>query len=290
MRMEFYNTKEHRLDFHMVNCGYEDSPPHFMCPPHFRGFYLIHYVARGAGVYEVKGERYRLSAGDIFIIYPNELVSYYCPDAEKPWSLYWLGFGGAMASHFLAETGLKGYTATGKNQQFGAVIMNCLSYVEKHKGETISSLKLSSYVLDALHCLSAPTHSRRLSSAAQAERALHYIEYNYMNDISTRDVAEYLSLERSYVYRLFKTHLGCSPEQYIARYRMQKAVEMIRLGRYSMTEIARFVGMKDIFYFSRVFKKILGISPTDFEKDRERLGPLEHMSPHGNEPKKQILR
>ncbi len=282
MRMEFYNTKEYKLDLHMVTCGYEDSPPNFVCAPHFRSFHLIHYVAKGAGFYEVNGERYKVKKGDVFLIYPNELVTYYCPDEKNPWSLYWLGFSGRAAERFFDAAGLSGYVKTVKNTGFGTVIANCLAYVQENQ-ENLSMLRMSAFVLEALHSLSGEPKGRRLNPAERVEQALRYIEFNYMNAISPKDVADHLSIERSYFYRIFKKYAGTSPEQYILRYRMQKAAELIRLRRYSISEIAGFVGTKDIFYFSRLFKKVMGVSPTDYADGVN--GPPSDADPKENDPK-----
>jgi len=86
-----------------------------------------------------------------------------------------------------------------------------------------------------------------------------------MNEITAKDVSLHLSLERSYFYRIFKKYTGSSPEQYIIKYRIKKATELIRYNKYSVTEIAEYVGIKDIYYFSRLFKKVMGVSPSEYK-------------------------
>ena len=106
MRNEFFNQGKSKYDLFMVNCGYEDCCPDFKCPPHRRKYYLIHYIVKGKGYFTVADERFELSEGDIFIIRPEELVSYYSPDIENTWSFCWVGFGGAAAGDYLSETGI----------------------------------------------------------------------------------------------------------------------------------------------------------------------------------------
>ena len=99
------------------------------------------------------------------------------------------------------------------------------------------------------------------------ERAVRYIEFNYMNDISPSSIAEFFSIDRTYFYRIFKSATGSSPESYIINYRIKKAADFLRSSSYSVGEIASFVGINDIYYFSKVFKKIKGISPSNYRKN-----------------------
>ena len=265
MRKEFFNTKKHKLDLYMINCGYEDCCTNFVCAPHIRKYYLIHYVTKGSGYYEANGQKHFVSQGDIFVIYPDELITYYSPDVNNTWSFCWIGFSGKIAAEYLNTAGISGYTKSIKNREFYSIISNCLNYIEENKN-SISQLKLNSYILDSLYALSKSEASHKLSPVEQVDKAVRYIEYNYMNAITAKDVTAYLSLERTYFYRIFKKYTGSSPEQYIIRYRIQKATELIKFGKYSITEIAEFVGIKDVYYFSRVFKKVMGMSPSEYKK------------------------
>ncbi|MBR2339506.1 MAG: AraC family transcriptional regulator [Clostridia bacterium] len=265
MRKEFFNTKKHKTDLYMVNCGYEDCCPNFVCAPHMRKYYLIHYVTKGNGYYEVNGEKYSVGEGEIFVIYPNELITYYSPDINNTWSFCWIGFSGNGADEYFRLTGIDGYTKKIENLEFYSVISNCLNYIGENTG-SISQLKLNAYTLNALDALKKIKSDKRVSAVEQADRAVRYIEYNYMNAITAKDVSTYLNIERSHFYRLFKKYTGSSPEQYIINYRIKRACELINCGRYSVSEIARFVGICDIYYFSRLFKKITGKSPSEYRK------------------------
>ncbi|MBE7030844.1 MAG: AraC family transcriptional regulator [Ruminococcaceae bacterium] len=265
MRKEFFNTKKHNLDLYMINCGYEDCCTNFVCVPHIRRYHLIHYVTKGTGYYEANGQKHFIKEGDIFVIYPDDLITYYSPDVNNTWSFCWIGFSGKKASEYLKMAGITGYTRSIKGREFPLIISSCLNYIDENKNN-ISQLKLNSYILDGLFALSKVPSSASLSPVEQVDKGIRYIEYNYMNAITAKDVSAYLSLERTYFYRIFKKYTGSSPEQYIIKYRIRKSTELIKLEKYSVTEIAKFVGIKDVYYFSRLFKKVLGVSPTQYKK------------------------
>ncbi len=269
MRKEFFNKKKNAFDVYMVNCGYEDCHPNFLCPPHRRKYYLLHYVTRGSGYYEVNGRSYVVKEGDLFLIYPGELVSYASPDAAHPWSFCWIGFSGAMTEKYFTETGIqpKTYVISLNERGFLSNIQNCIDYTDANS-DSISQYRLNMTLLNALDILQSHC-SRKWKNpqpSALADRAVRYVEFNYMNGIKPRDIAAHLSVDRTYLYRVFRNYLHTSPEQYLIRYRIGKAVELMEERRYSVTQISHFVGIQDVYHFSKMFKKNMGMSPRDYQK------------------------
>lgn len=271
MRKEFFNKKS-ELDLYVVNCGYEDCCPNFVCHPHRRSYYLIHYIVKGSGYYEVNRKKHAVSEGDIFIIYPNEYVSYYSEDRNgEPWSFCWIGFDGEGAEKYLSETFIpkRVHTLSLKDKRFPMYVSGCLDYTEANKN-TLSQLELNVHLIRILSLLQK--HSSREASKDEPsqiiESAIKYIEFNYMNGITPKDVCAYLYLDRSYVYRLFKKYTGYSPEKYIINFKINKSVDLIKTKKYSLGEIAEFVGISNIYYFSKLFKQTVGITPSEY---RSRL-------------------
>ena len=249
----------------MVNCGYEDCCKDFKCPPHRREYYLIHYIVKGEGYFTVGNERFDLSEGDIFIIRPGELVSYYSPDAMKTWSFCWVGFNGSAAEEYLSESGIgERHVLTLCSRVFTQTVRNCLSYTSS--GADLSPFRLTGCVLDVLGLIRTNCAEKRVKNRASVfvDKAIQYIEFNYMNGIKTRDVVEYLAIDRSYLYRLFMKYTRVSPEQYLIRYRIRKAAELIREKRFTVTEVSRYVGIDDVYHFSKQFKKVTGMSPSEY--------------------------
>jgi len=91
---------------------------------------------------------------------------------------------------------------------------------------------------------------------------LKYIEQNYSSTLSLSGISQKFSLSESYVSRLFKKELNCKPSEYINNVRISAAEELLLTTELSVTEISAKVGYSDVYYFSKTFKRIVGISPS----------------------------
>ena len=101
------------------------------------------------------------------------------------------------------------------------------------------------------------------------KKALEYIEKNYSRNIKVKDISEYLGLHRSYLYTVFKDNLNISPKEYIIKYRINKACELMKNTKLSIGDISRSVGYSDPMNFSKIFKQKKGISPSEYRKGKE---------------------
>ena len=95
--------------------------------------------------------------------------------------------------------------------------------------------------------------------------AMEMIHSNFLTQIfSLKDLAAACNMGESYFQKLFKELYGISPKKYIIQLKINHACDLLRLERYTVTQIAELCNFSDIYFFSRQFKEYLGISPTDF--------------------------
>ena len=98
-------------------------------------------------------------------------------------------------------------------------------------------------------------------------RACQVIEENCCNyHFGVKDVAEALKIDRSYLYRMFMDEMGVSVMDYITRRRISRAEAMLLNSDTPIKDVALSVGYMDQMYFSRVFKKQNGRTPTEFRR------------------------
>jgi two-component system response regulator YesN len=98
-------------------------------------------------------------------------------------------------------------------------------------------------------------------------KSIEYIDNNYKNDINLYDVAKYTSLSPHYFSKLFKDETKENFIDYLTRVRMDEAKYLLKNSNLTIKEICYNIGYKDPNYFSRIFKKHVGISASDFKGD-----------------------
>jgi len=96
-----------------------------------------------------------------------------------------------------------------------------------------------------------------------------YIDANCTDDLSLRSLSKQFHVDDSYLSKMFKHIVGENLMIYISRKRVDRAIELIRQGNLSLTEIAGVVGYGDYAYFNRVFRKITGKGPREYKEDTE---------------------
>ena len=114
-----------------------------------------------------------------------------------------------------------------------------------------------------MHIKDTLVHRQKLSNEAQriTRKAMAYIHEHYADTLGREDVARQVGVSEGYLSRCFTQETGLSLIHYVARYRIQQAKQLLNAGNMSITEIALEVGFSDSNYFSRAFRREVGISP-----------------------------
>jgi signal transduction histidine kinase/DNA-binding response OmpR family regulator len=116
------------------------------------------------------------------------------------------------------------------------------------------------------HVESALARTRRLGSDARrmVRRAMAFIHEHHAEAISSKTIAHHLGVSKGHLSRSFRQEMDLTPTKYLNRYRVQRAKELLAAGDTSVTEVAMAVGFSDASYFSRIFRREVGIPPTDY--------------------------
>lgn len=235
-----------------------------------RDFYLIHFVMEGKGVYTLNGTPHPVRKGQAFLIYPSFPIDYQA-DMEDPWEFCWVGFNGNDARVLMNATGFTPQTPVitlNDPQHMEDLLMNIYQY-RGHKAHEIISMTSKLYELIAFLIQEAGDEldPQSRSGIEHVQRACDFIASHYQESISINDIAEYTGICRSRLYRVFKTHLSISPQQYLTEFRIREACNLMVRRKFTIKEIAYAVGFNDPLYFSTVFKKTLGKTPKEYMKD-----------------------
>lgn len=147
-------------------------------------------------------------------------------------------------------------------------------FMEKYTGEVGSDMEIKSHAYRLLaHILRTYKVERmtenelliRKNRIKRISDILRYISEHYSNKMTTSSLAERFYLNEHYFCHFFKDATGLSPISYINRYRIEKAAVLLENTGQSVTEIAMNVGFEDANYFSRTFKKYMGVQPKEYK-------------------------
>lgn len=262
----FSNDLFRSLDAYVYTCGYETCEPGHSYGPVLRSGYLIHYVLSGKGYYRVNNTMYRLGEGDAFLICPDELI-YYEADRKDPWTYTWIGFQGVKIRGYLDRTSLL-MTPVFHYGHDDRIRLCHEKMFEANQLPGNRDLIMNSILYEYLFLLARKFPREQISPGEKqslyVEEALRYLESRYGQELSIQSLADELGLDRSHLHRVFKAATGSSPQEYLLDLRIRKASELLEKTDLPVSVIALSVGYEDTLYFSRLFKKKKGVSPTGY--------------------------
>lgn len=232
-----------------LNFGWEACAPGHQFGPAVRHYHLLHYVLEGEGTFLKGGATYRVEAGDLFVIRPEEVTTYRA-SAAHPWQYVWLGFQAGETPPFLQAPVIRQPPV---RKLFESLREQCRY---EHQDGRVFALLYD--VLWRMSQDAPPPASRQEPYAAYAKA---YLETSYMQPVSIQKLADTLHIDRRYLTVLFREAYGEPPQAYLMRLRLEQAREFLGQG-YGVTEAAALAGFSDLSNFSRQYKRQFGASPS----------------------------
>lgn len=229
--------------------------------PFFRKNYYIYFVFKGEGVLKTCGKEYNLLPGTIFFTYPSQ---YYEIDGSDDFTFLYITFNGEGAGRLLEDFNVSAdncvYTGFGYLADFW---MSSIRRINK-----VNANALTESVL--LHSMSyiANNDYNSVKTADPFENVIEYINNNYNDsNISIMKVADMFFYSKKYLSSLFVKKTNTKFTEYINNLRIQHAKKLIGENVVSVKKLSAKCGYSDPMYFSKVFKKVTGKTPTEYIKE-----------------------
>ena len=254
--------------------------------------YVLIYCVDGSGFYVVDGKRYEVKKNQYFIL-PAFKPHEYGADEGKGWTIYWVHFSGIAASAYAEgaatpqSINVTMYSRIGDRINIFEEILTTL-----HFGEGIEDLRYATSLL--CHFLASMRYLgqfRRAKAGATmaktdgkqnaahssspfayegnldiVEQAIHYMRENVENRITMEEVLRYVGYSQSHFSTVFKNKTGMSPLSYFNRLKVEHACKLLKTTDLKVNQICFKVGIEDSLYFSRLFSKVMGMSPTKYKE------------------------
>ncbi len=251
-------------------CGWERCKPGHSFGPAVRSHYLMHLILKGRGQYCVNGCTYSLCANQGFLIFPGE-STYYVADIEDPWEYCWIGFDGCEAESLLENCNLtkeRLVFTDESNGQFSQNILKLLDIFEQSPGDNyalLGQLYTSFSYLAKSNQITANSPDKLYN-----EKAVNYIYNNFSYNIKITDIAKFIGIDRTYLYKIFMQHNKLSPQEFLINVRLNAAAHLLTNSNLNITEIAYSCGFKDSSAFYKHFKKHFSTTPVKYRNHIDR--------------------
>lgn len=254
--------------------------------PHLHKHLEIVMLWEGRVLAAADSKEVMMEAGDLYLAFPNQIHYYHDQPGHQWHSL-------AIVSPDLLPEFRREFTellpvspvlpAAAENPRIVAAIENLTGDLKCRPPYTDAWFRGNMLVLMCELLGAMPLEKKPASDANLCAGIIKYCYENYIEDISLETLARELHVSRFYISHLFGQQLHVSFRDYINSLRIGHAVELMKNGRLTVTEIACAVGYNSTRTFGRCFRQITGQSPREFLKNRERveseLSVQEHFLP-----------
>ena len=247
-----------------------------------------HYLERPAGcdthifIYCIEGEGWVMLENNnklpirknTILVIPAQTPHIYGATEADPWSIYWFHLKGEAVERFIQSFDMDNFTLY-VPPTLAVRIINLFDQCYEtllYKGYSVKHYLYVSQVMR--HLLGMITLLQGESQQDErksmyVERSIQYMVEHVQSSLTLDELADYISLSKSHFIHLFKEVTGYSPIDYYMRLKIQRACQYLDLTDCSVKEVSKNIGIQDQYYFSRVFSKIMGQSPSDYRKTQK---------------------
>ncbi|WP_221366946.1 AraC family transcriptional regulator [Clostridium perfringens] len=261
------------FEMNVDECGIEQGIPGLGYNYEVLKNAVIHYVTKGYGTFKFNGKVYTLKKGDIFILLKGMQVEYVA-SIDDPWEYYWIGFSGSNANEYLNRTSITNSCVANceENSKIPQIILNMCEISKTYNPSKSDDILLLKELYSLLYALieefPKPFEYKDKELHTYIQDALNFINSNYMHSITVQEIADYVNLSRSYLYKMFIKNLGISPQRYLINLRMYKATLLLKGTKLPIGEVASSVGYSDSLLFSKTFSKHFSMSPLNYRNNQ----------------------
>lgn len=255
----------------------QEAGEFFAGPEYFttrEGFasYLIKYTISGCGVLDYQGQRYIVPAGNMYWIDCRKRQSYRVNPDVGNWHVIWVHFYGGNAQFYydlyMKQTGGSPVAAVPADSN----IYNLLSQLLEQSDAPGYQLRNDLVYANLLNQLlgDCTLSTMRYDHPDDIPQTIHsvqiYLRQNYQKRITLEALGKQFNLNPFYLQKQFKRYIGQSPAEYVIYLRLTHAKELLRSTNRPISQIAAEVGIDNLGYFTRLFKKQEGMTPHEYCK------------------------
>lgn len=226
--------------------------------------HLLIYCRSGQGWLETADGRFEVAAGDLLLL-PKDVAHAYGADAKSPWTIYWVHFDGSLSEDFLGLLGTQALRRIGVQPRllgdFEALLglqrqsLNVLPFI--HAAHRLQAMLSSLAVL--------PARVNLKSGRVLDIEAVQAVMREHLHDsLNLDELAAQFKLSRFHFAKTYRALTGHAPIQDFIQLKMALACRLLDRGDMEVRQVAEQLGYDDPYYFSRLFRKVVGMAPSHY--------------------------
>ena len=250
-------------DFTLYEIGNYSCPPLYSYGPVARTRDIFHFVISGRGKVVIRDKEFNVDKEQGFLIPAGE-KAYYIADRDDPWTYCWLHLGGARLEEMWEKAGISVENPVFISEAPDSPVKDLYFQMSNNRNRELFCFAKLYEIMNFI--VSTSTNRKKYSpniQLAYVRKTIQIIQLKYSEPLQVSFIADECGLNRSYLSRLFKDATGRSIQTYLMDYRMKNAIRLLKETNDSIQNIAFLVGYSDIFTFSRAFKKVFGMTPSE---------------------------
>ena len=234
--------------------------------------HILIYCVDGKGQAIIEGEKFNIMPAEYLII-PSGKSHVYWSYPEQPWTIYWLhikGEGANLISEILfkrMQEGNNGILITDEIIFIFNNIYNTFLLGYSTDNMVYASMNLNHYCKFFMYPRRKNSYSNERNG--NFEQVILFLKENIGKNISLKEIALTANLSSAHFCTSFRKTTGFSPIEYFNHLKIQEACQLLQFTKKRISEIADDVGIEDPYYFSRLFSRIMGMSPKVYRQDKE---------------------
>jgi len=239
---------------------------HLVDRPHGTSQFILIACLSGAGTCALGGREWNLQAGNFLFLPPRERHVYRA-DPLSPWTIFWIHFRGRQAADHLTNLGVsteRPVMAVDGVATLAEAFEDTFRHATHGFGDAAMTGLSTAFVrlmgLAKVHQRTAGTRDR--GAEGRLLKVLALMREDVARPWTLDELSRQASLSPPHFTALCRRQTGMPPLSLLIRLRLQRAMDLLQRGNHNVAEAARAVGYEDAFYFSRLFKKHIGVTPS----------------------------
>lgn len=256
---------------------YPKANQHYIERPNGVSQHIIIYCVEGRGWVTINKKRMDISPSH-FIVIPAKTPHRYGAQEGDPWTIYWVHFKGEIATYVvnLITNDSQNYLPYLSYNEHRIKLFEEICY-NLERGYSADNLRYVNMIF--YHFLSSLLYEEKYNRADNAQekdaiaRTIEMMQQNIHRNPTLNDFAAFSHLSVSHFSSMFRTRTGFSPVEYFNHLKVQHACQALAFSPKAIKEIADDLGFSDQYYFSRIFSRFMGMSPSEYRhRNKTALG------------------